>query len=231
MNKKAIIVISLIVLMFLCISAVSAENATQYYVDSSVSESGDGSQDSPFKTIEEAVNVVNENETTEIYVNGGTYKPKSTITLDFNHNQTSLSIIGIDNPELDTSVALFKVSSGNISFLNFTFSNRVSKQILSQSGGSVTFDNCNFNGIAAPSDGKGLFSGENGYLNIVNSKFLNLKNNNQLIVLKNYQHVTIVNSQFSNGGRIIYSNINSAKKEVILTSLIVVFLIVIIQSD
>ena len=212
MNKKPILIISLIVLMFLCISAVSAENSTQYYVDSSVSESGDGSQDSPFKTIEEAVNVVNENETTEIYVNGGTYKPKSTINFNLNNNQTSLTIIGIDNPVFDTSVALFKVSNGNISFLNFTFSNLVSKQILSQNGGSVTFDNCNFNGIAAPSGGKGLFSGENGYLNIVNSKFLNLKNKNQLIVLKNYQHVTIVNSQFTNGGRIIYSNINSAKK-------------------
>ena len=33
-----------------------------------------------------------------------------------------------------------------------------------------------------------------------------------MIVLKNYQHVTILNSQFSNGGRIIYSDINSAKK-------------------
>ena len=215
MNKKPILLISLIVLMFLCISAVSAEDATQYYVDSSVSESGDGSQDSPFKTIEEAVNVVNENETTEIYVNGGTYKPKSTITLDFNHNQTSLSIIGIGDPVLDTSVALFKVSNenSNIIISNFVFKTvGDSKQILSQSGGSVTFDNCNFENIAAPSNGKGLFSGENAYLNIVNSKFLNLKNNNQVIVLKSYQHVTIVNSQFTNGGRIIYSNINSAKK-------------------
>ena len=70
MKVKPILIILFIISIFLCISAVSAENTTQYYVDSSVDVSGDGSQSAPFKTIEEAVNVVDETKTTEIYVNG-----------------------------------------------------------------------------------------------------------------------------------------------------------------
>ena len=201
----------LIISIFLCVSAVSAANSTQYYVDSSVDVSGDGSQDSPFKTIEEAVNVVDENKTTEIYVNG-TYTFKNQLNLNYNHNNTNLSFIGINNPTLTVSVNnLFKVSgNSNIIFSNVTFSSS-SKQILSQSGGKVTFDGCTFSNLFAPSDNKGVFSGENSYLCIVNSKFI-LKNNYPVIVLKNYQNVSISNSQFSGGGRVVYSNINSPKK-------------------
>ena len=148
--------------MFLCVSAVSATNSTQYYVDSGVDVSGDGSQNAPFKTIEEAINVVDESKTTEIYINGsGNYKLKNTLTLNYNHNQTSLSFIGLNNPTLDTSTAMFKVSNANsnITFSNFTFTTAgTSKQILSQSGGNtVTFDGCTFRNIGS-SNQNGLFT-------------------------------------------------------------------------
>lgn len=217
MNKKSIIIILLIISIFLCVSAVSATNSTQYYVDSGVDVSGDGSQNAPFKTIEEAINVVDESKTTEIYIDGsGTYKLKNTLTLNYNHNQTSLSFIGLNNPTLDTSTALFKVSNANsnITFSNFTFTfTGASKQILSQSGGNtVTFDGCTFKNIVAPSDNKGLFAGENSYLYFKNSKFLNFKNNYPVIVLNNFQHVAISNCEFNTVGRAIYSTINNAKK-------------------
>ena len=215
MKVKPILIILFIISIFLCISAVSAENTTQYYVDSSVDVSGDGSQSAPFKTIEEAVNVVDETKTTEIYVNGsGTYKLKNTLTLNFNHNNTNLSFIGVNNPKFDTSVSLFKVSNANsnIIFSNFTFTpTGGSKQILSQSGGNtVTFDNCVFE--KSPNNENGLFTGEESNLIIKNSKFSKLNNNNQIFVLNNYQNLTLDNCQVYNGGQIIYSNINSAKK-------------------
>ncbi|MBE6510493.1 MAG: hypothetical protein E7Z74_04405 [Methanobrevibacter millerae] len=217
MNKKPIIIILLIISMFLCVSAVSATNSTQYYVDSGVDVSGDGSQNAPFKTIEEAINVVDESKTTEIYINGsGNYKLKNTLTLNYNHNQTSLSFIGLNNPTLDTSTAMFKVSNANsnIVFSNFTFTSLGgTKQILSQSGGNtVTFDGCTFKNIAAPSDNKGLFTGEDSYLYFKNSKFLNFKSNYPVIVLNNFQHVSMSNCEVNSVGRVIYSTINNAKK-------------------
>ena len=216
MKAKHILVILLIISIFLCISAVNAENTAQYYVDSSVDSSGDGSLNSPFKTIEEAVNIVDASKTTEIYVNGSdTYSLQNTLTLNYNHNNASLSFIGTNNPILDTSNALFKVSNANsnIVFSNFTFTSAsTSQQILLQSGGnSVTFDNCIFKNIKLSNE-EGLFRGENSNLYFKNSKFLNFKNNNQIIVLKNYQRVTVINCQFDTVGKAVYSDIKTATR-------------------
>ena len=193
MNKKYLLMILLIISVIFCSSTVSAVDDIQYYVDSGVDESGDGSLNNPFKTIEEAVNNVDESKTTEIYVNGSeTYTLKDTLTLNYNHNKTSLSFIGLNNPTIDTSIALFKVTNANsnIIFSNLTFtSSSNTNQILSQSGGNnVTFNNCIFEDIRL-GNSNGLLRGENSYLTIYNSQFLNSKNNNPVIVLKNNQNV------------------------------------------
>ena len=135
--------------------------------------------------------------------------------MNYNHNQTSLSFIGINNPTLDTSNDLFKVSNANsnIIFSNLTFtSSSTSKQILSQSGGNtVTFNDCTFKDIKLSGE-EGLFRGEKSYLYFVNSKFSNFKNNNPIIVLKNYQLVTVTNCQFNTVGKAIYSDIKTATR-------------------
>ena len=84
-------------------SVLSADDAgiVKYYVDSNVDETGNGSQSSPFKTIKEAIAVVNEANATEVYLADGVYNSSGDRFLDirFNHVKYggNLTILGSGN--------------------------------------------------------------------------------------------------------------------------------------
>ncbi|MBE6506270.1 MAG: hypothetical protein E7Z73_11180, partial [Methanobrevibacter millerae] len=172
-KTKYLALISIVLVLF-TIGAVSAADdlddtiladtasvdVSQYYVDSNVATTGDGSQSSPFKTIGEAIDLTADNKTVEIYLAGGTYSGENNTNFDISQNHQSaggsISLIGSDSGvliDLGDANKFIKLSQyGNLTVKNIKFTNFTSPTLTTYndaiiwSDGWLNVDNCDFTG-------------------------------------------------------------------------------------
>ena len=196
----------------------------KYYVDSSVETSGDGSESSPFKTINESIGIINENETVEIYIASGVYNSAGDYNLEL-RTPASISFIGADKSTTivdmlnENKFARCFKTGINLVLKDLTLVNAYSPDMEGAfiiGGGNLTIDNCNF----ANSTGyQGLISTSKN-LTIINSNFENLKasydysqgglirfyqysGNNDVIVIDNCEFNNVTGGN-SGAGDILY---------------------------
>ncbi|MBQ2832017.1 DUF1565 domain-containing protein [Methanobrevibacter sp.] len=139
--NKILPILILITVLFVSISAISAEpisdetviadgssqndgDSVNYYVSDDGSDSNDGSQSSPFKTIGKAVEKTSANKTTNIYLADGIYQGDGNVNLTMASN---INLIGtsVDNTILDGSNAnwLANMTNGVLNIKALTIKN------------------------------------------------------------------------------------------------------------
>jgi len=136
---------------------VSSNDVVKYYVNSSVATSGDGSEDSPFKELNEAIPKAESSQNVEIYVASGGYLVGSRNEISLNHaaDGGSLSLIGYGGEvtfDMQSKSGFILVSSNS----NVTISNMIFKN-----GYTNSWDT-----------GYGIVTAE-GTLNVLNCTFTN----------------------------------------------------------
>ena len=162
--------ITIILVTILSISAVSATdnvlsatdnadtisaNNKEIYVDTSGSDTGSGSQSSPYATINKAISDVNASDNAIIHLGAGTYSGEDNTNLEINKAHTnyngSLTIIGVGNGMTiidggDEAAIISSISADSIvTLINITFTHgRAELGSAITSSGTLTIDNCIF---------------------------------------------------------------------------------------
>ena len=189
--------------------ASTTYNKTVYVETAEGSDTGAGSEASPYKTINKAISDVDASDKAVIYLGSGNYSGENNtnlqINLDHKKNNGSLIFIGDSNGgtiiDGNNTSTIFKSIGANsiVSFINITFTHGKSDMGSAiRSSGDLTIDNCVFEenyvtNLAA------IYS-ENGELTITNSKFL--KNTGYQYVDLYFSHnglVTLINNIFDSG--------------------------------
>ncbi len=189
--------------------ASTTYNKTVYVETAKGSDSGAGSEASPYATINKAIGDVNASDNAVIYLGSGTYSGdnNTNLKIDLAHknNGGSLTLIGAEDGTTvidgnEESPIIAAISSDSIVTLkNIIFTNGKSDMGSAiRSAGELTIDNCVFEenyvtNLAA------IYS-ENGDLTITNSKF-NKNSGNQYVDLY-FSHnglVTLINNTFDSG--------------------------------
>ena len=187
-------------------------NDVEIYVNNSVDISGDGSKNNPYKTINEAVNVVTENHTTVIHIASGMYNitDNGNMTINFNHkNNNSLSFSGygdtqpIINGYGMSSIFLNVNKEANIFLKNLVFMNLYGADNLIVNNGNMFIINCDFKNNKFTNFGSLIKNYNN--LEILNS---NIVNN----IVNNTGNSLIVSHSISNNGKVYLDIINSTFK-------------------
>ena len=189
--------------------ASTTYNKTVYVETAKGSDSGAGSEASPYETINKALSDINASDNAVIYLGSGTYSGdnNTNLRIDLSHKNYngSLTIIGaedgttvIDGNEESPIIAGISADS-IVTLKNIVFTNGKSDMGSAiRSAGDLTIDNCVFEenyvtNLAA------IYS-ENGNLTITNSKF-NKNTGNQYVDLY-FSHnglVTLINNTFDSG--------------------------------
>lgn len=145
--EKILTILILISVLFVSISAISAEptgdetavtetvqiedviltdgdSTADYYISNNGSDDNDGSINSPFKTIEKAVEKTSTNKTTNIHLSDGIYQDKGNVNLTLTNN---INLIGTSAEKtiLDGSNTnwLAKMNNGVLNMQNLTLQN------------------------------------------------------------------------------------------------------------
>ena len=190
-------------------SASTTNNKTVYVETAKGSDSGAGSEASPYATINKALNDVNASDNAVIYIGSGTYSGdnNTNLKIELSHKNYGGSLTLIGSEEGTTvidgsgdSPIIAGISSDSIVILkNIVFTNGKSDMGSAiRSAGELTIDNCVFEenyvtNLAA------IYS-ENGNLTITNSKFN--KNSGSQYVDLYFSHsglVTLINNTFDSG--------------------------------
>ncbi len=189
--------------------ASTTYNKTVYVETTEGSDTGAGSEASPYKTITKAINDVDASDKAVIYLGSGTYlgENNTNIQINLNHrtNNGSLTFIGDSNGgtilEGNNTSPFFKSIGANsiVNFINITFTHgRSDSGSAIKSSGDLTIDNCLFEENYVTNQAA-IYS-ENGNLKITNSKFL--KNSGYQYVDLYFSHnglVTLINNIFDSG--------------------------------
>lgn len=201
MKFNKVMLVLFIVLMLLSVSSVTAHNNltdgddiglngnNEIYVDVHGSDSNNGSQSSPVKTIKKAISISNDNGT--IYLSDGEFSGSDTrLTIT-----KSLNFVGLDNTQINGLNANYifeipddvTVSFKNIKFINAykapesysaSYDNSVYGSVLDIKNATVLIDGCTFinNVLSYGSRDNYIYGGaisNFGDLTIVNSYFNN----------------------------------------------------------
>ena len=135
---------------------VSSADVVKYYVNGSAATSGNGSESSPFKELNEAIPKAESSQNVEIYVASGTYLIGSRSDINLNHvaDGGSLSIIGYGG---DVTFDM----QNKYDFLSVGYNSKVNiSNLIITNGYSMNY---NYQGIVT----------SNGNLNIINCSFIN----------------------------------------------------------
>ncbi|WP_405294410.1 hypothetical protein [Methanobrevibacter sp.] len=191
-------------------SLSSDDSSKSIYVDTAGSDSSDGSQKSPYATINKAISETNASQKTVIYLGEGTFVGENntdlSIGLAHNENGGSLTIIGkgIGKTIIDANyeAPIFKSISADavVSLVNITFVHgKGNSGSAISNAGFLTIDTCQFSNCEASDYGTVYQSGNNN-LTILNSKFSNNKAYNGADVYfsrENYL-LTLIGNEFEN---------------------------------
>lgn len=157
------------------------------YVSTDGDDNNDGSQDSPVKTINKAIELSQAlDEPVDIIIKEGAYQE------NYLNISDDVSFIGEGEVKIDGSNSqnsLFIIKGGNVLFENINFQNVNLSSISRTNGGAiliqaegnrqtvyanVTINNCNFNNLSVESQGGAVYvEYGSGNLNINNSNFTN----------------------------------------------------------
>nr|WP_302579022.1 hypothetical protein [Methanobrevibacter arboriphilus] len=183
--KLKFVIISLLLLMFLSLGAVSAASS-DIYVSTNGSDTNSGQNGSPYVTIDKAINSSSENDNVKIHLSEGNFTGNGNVNLIIDKNHTgggSLTIIGagINKTFIDglNSYNIFNIGGySNISLINITFINGNSSNGGAISfNGTLTIDSCSFDNNLATTRGGAIYSpGVGGEILTIRNSFFN--NNN-----------------------------------------------------
>jgi len=187
------------------ISAVSFDKSI--YVSDTGSDSGSGSQASPYATLNKAISEVNSSDVAVIYVGPGTFTGENNTNLQINlaHNNYngSLTIIGDSKGgtifDGDDEAPIIKAISADslVTLINITFTHgKLDMGSAIRSSGTLFIDGCIFTENEATNLAT-VYQDKANNLTIVNSKFLYNKAN-QMADLYYSQNalITLVNNVF-----------------------------------
>ena len=187
------------------ISAVSFDKSI--YVSDTGSDSGSGSQASPYATLNKAISEVNSSDVAVIYVGPGTFTGENNTNLQINlaHNNYngSLTIIGDSKGgtifDGDDEAPIIKAISADslVTLINITFTHgKLDMGSAIRSSGTLFIDGCIFTENEATNLAT-VYQDKANNLTIVNSKFLNNKAS-QMADLYYSQNalITLVNNVF-----------------------------------
>ncbi len=224
MKFKKLMMITIILVTILSISAVSATdnvlsatdnadtisaNNKEIYVDTSGSDTGSGSQSSPYATINKAISDVNASDNAIIHLGAGTYSGEDNTNLEINKAHTnyngSLTIIGAGNGMTiidggDEAAIISSISADSIvTLINITFTHgRAELGSAITSSGTLTIDNCIFHDNEA-TNLAAVYQKDDNNLTIKNSKFYNNKAEKYAdIYCDEYNLVVLINNIFEN---------------------------------
>ena len=186
--------------------ASTAYNKTIYVETAEGSDTGAGSEASPYKTITKAISDVNASDKAVIYLGSGTYSDvnNTNLQINLNHksNSGSLTFIGDLNGgtiiDGNNTSPIFKSIGANsiVTFINITFTHAkgdIGSAI--RSNGKLTIDNCVFEENYVTN--RAAVDCENADLTVTNSKFYkNTGNQYADIYYSNYGLATLINNIF-----------------------------------
>ncbi|MGN0093181.1 MAG: hypothetical protein ACI37V_01870 [Methanobrevibacter sp.] len=142
------------------------ENPVIYYVSMDGSDSNDGSESSPFRTIAHGIQLANTNDITRIIVKKGNYA-ESNLTINSN-----VILEGMDNPAITPSGSnsVFIINNTCVVIDGFTFAGGRGTVVKSDNSNLTVINSLFANNTASPAGGIYFV---NGNLNITNSNFTN----------------------------------------------------------
>ena len=189
--------------------ASTTYNKTVYVETATGSDTGAGSEASPYETINKAISDVNASDNAVIYLGSGTYSGdnNTNLKIDLSHKNYggSLTLIGAEDGTTvidgngDSPIFAGISSDSVVTLKNIKFTNgKANMGSAVTSAGDLTIDNCVFEENYATN--LGAVYSENGNLTITNSKF-NKNSGNQYVDLY-FSHdgfVTLINNTFENG--------------------------------
>ena len=189
--------------------ASTTYNKTVYVETATGSDSGAGSEASPYATINKALSDVNASDNAVIYLGSGTYSGdnNTNLKIDLSHKNYngSLTFIGaIDGTTVidgsgDSPIIAAISSDSIVTLKNIVFTNGKSDMGSAiRSAGELTIDNCVFTENYVTN--LGAIYSENGDLTITNSKFI--KNSGNQYVDLYFSHdglATLINNTFDSG--------------------------------
>lgn len=172
------------------------------YVSNSGSDENDGSEDSPYLTLNHAASSCLNN--SKIIIKEGTYKGNSNTGISINKD---LTIEGAGNVVVDgeNTHSFFKISSTstlilrNINFINGYTDDYVQLSIINNNG-NLTISGCSFNNMNSIMGA--IFNQK--YLNIINTTMSNSKSRNMAQTIVSLGDCTIIDSKLPSTG--VYSN-------------------------
>ena len=189
--------------------ASTTYNKTVYVETAKGSDTGAGSEASPYATINKALSDVNASDNAVIYLGSGTYSGdnNTNLKIDLSHkNQNgSLTLIGaedgttiIDGSEDSPIIAAISADS-IVTLKNIVFTKGKSDMGSAiSSAGDLTIDNCVFKENYA-TNLAAVYS-ENGDLTIKNSKFIKNSGNQYVDLYFSHENsVTLINNTFDSG--------------------------------
>ena len=189
--------------------ASTTYNKTVYVETAKGSDTGAGSEASPYETINKAISDVNASDNAVIYLGSGTYSGdnNTNLRIDLSHKNYggSLTLIGAEDGTTvidgngDSPIFTGISSDSIVTLKNIKFTNgKANMGSAVTSAGDLTIDNCVFEENYVTN--LGAVYSENGNLTITNSKF-NKNSGNQYVDLY-FSHtgfVTLINNTFENG--------------------------------
>ncbi|WP_407376422.1 beta strand repeat-containing protein [Methanobrevibacter sp.] len=189
--------------------ASTTYNKTVYVDTAKGSDTGAGSEASPYETINKAISDVNASDNAVIYLGSGTFSGdnNTNLKIDLSHRTYggSLTLIGSENGTTvidgsgDSPIFTAISSDSIVTLKNILFTNgKANMGSVVTSAGDLTIDNCVFEENYVTN--LGAVYSENGNLTITNSKF-NKNSGNQYVDLY-FSHnglVTLINNTFENG--------------------------------
>ena len=189
--------------------ASTTYNKTVYVETAKGSDSGAGTEASPYETINKAISDVTASDKAVIYLGSGTYSGdnNTNLKIDLSHKNYggSLTIIGAEDGTTvidgsgDSPIIAAISGDSIVTLKNIVFTNGKSDMGSAiRSAGELTIDNCIFEENYVTN--LGAIYSENGNLTITNSKFY--KNTGNQYVDLYFSHnglVTLINNTFDSG--------------------------------
>ncbi len=241
MKLKNIMLISLVLLVFLTISAASAtdnsvtisnsdyaatnvdsnmnfgggenpsSNSVNIYVNTTGSDDGAGSKESPYNSLNKAISSVTETQDTVIYLSEGTFSGEKNTNLNIDSSGGSLTIIGqgSDKTFIDgkyTGIVFTSMSKNSlvtlkdIAFVNCNSSTAAQNQApVITSNAILTIENCVFENNYG-TDAYGAIYQRSNNLTVINSTFKDNSNLNRAgaIRAEGLDNVNLINNTFIN---------------------------------